>query len=89
MNRKEFFEASAKAGLGCCALALLGSAGEATAADAPAVDSEKQFVKNWMEDLFAALDTELDEATKVKVMAGCGVGASSRRVSSALQSRSG
>ena len=76
MNRKEFFEASAKAGLGCCALALLGSAAKAetVATDVPAVDPEKQFVKNWLEDLFAALDTELDEATKVKVMAGCGVG---------------
>ncbi|HUO98473.1 MAG TPA: hypothetical protein VMU01_07380 [Rhizomicrobium sp.] len=69
VNRKEFFS-------GCCVLALLGTNAKANTAAAPAAaaDPEKEFVKNWMEDLFAALDTGLDEATKVKVMAGCGVG---------------
>ena len=72
MNRKEFIAASAKTGLGCTALALLGMA-PARAEAAPA-DAEKTFVKNWLTDLFEAMDTELDEATKVKVMAGCGKG---------------
>lgn len=70
MNRKEFFQA----GAGCCALAMLGKPLRAETPAAAAVDPEKQFVKNWMEDLFEALDTQLDEATKVKVMAGCGTG---------------
>jgi hypothetical protein len=75
MNRKEFFATSAKAGLGCCAFALFG--GKAAAADTAAastVDPEKQFVTGWLTDLFEAMDTELDPETKVKVMAGCGVG---------------
>lgn len=67
MNRKEFF---ASAGAGCCALALFG----VSHAETSEVDQEKEFVKNWLTDLFEALDTELDQATKVKVMAGCGVG---------------
>jgi hypothetical protein len=67
VNRKEFFQA----GAGCCALAVFGTAAKA---EAPAADPEKEFVKNWLEDLFASMDTTLDQATKVKVMAGCGVG---------------
>ena len=63
MDRKEFFQ--------CCALAVLG--GEAQAA-APDQDQEKDFVKNWMADLFETMDRELDPATKVKIMAGCGRG---------------
>lgn len=72
MNRKEFFARSAKAGLGCCALALLGPAAAETASDA--ASEEKQFVTNWLTDLFAAMQGELDEATKVKLMAACGQG---------------
>jgi hypothetical protein len=72
VNRKEFFAATAKTGLGCCALAVFGST--AAAADTAASDQEKEFVTNWLTDLFEAMDTELDEATKVKVMAGCGKG---------------
>jgi hypothetical protein len=69
VNRKEFFAASAKAGLGCCAMAMFEPAGAEAAPDA-----EKQFVAGWLTDLFEAMDTELDEAAKVKVMAGCGKG---------------
>jgi hypothetical protein len=62
--------------LGCCALALFEgkASGQVEPAKAPEVDPEKVFVKNWMEDLFNAMDRELDEKTKVKVMAGCGQG---------------
>ncbi len=69
MNRKEFFAASAKAGLGCCAMAMVGPAGAEAAPDA-----EKQFIKGWLTDLFEAMDAELDEETRVKVMAGAGKG---------------
>jgi hypothetical protein len=68
MNRKEFFAQTA--GLGCCALAVFGS----TPAQADPASEEKEFVTNWLTDLFEAMDRELDEAAKVKVMAGCGIG---------------
>lgn len=71
MNRKEFFAASAKAGLGCCALAVLGQ--RASAAGDP-VSEEKAFVTNWLTDLFEAMDSDLDQETKVKLMAACGKG---------------
>ncbi len=76
MDRKEFFTASLKGGLGCCALVLLEGAAPpaAQAAETTEVDREKEFVKNWMSDLFDSLDKELDETTKVRVMAGCGQG---------------
>jgi hypothetical protein len=70
MNRKEFFANSAKAGIGCCAMALFGD--KAAAEDALPVDQEKIFVALWLGDLFESMDTELDQETKVKVMAGCG-----------------
>jgi hypothetical protein len=70
MDRKQF--------LGCCALVILDSA-DADAASAQTVETrpseaerEKQFVTNWLTDLFDAIDVELDEATKVKLLAGCG-----------------
>ncbi len=70
MDRKQF--------LGCCALAVLDSsaAGQSTAPSAQSseADREKEFVKNWLTDLFDTIDTELDEATKVRLMAGCGKG---------------
>ena len=60
----------------CCGLALFETAAVAQsppAAPSPA-DREQEFVKNWMADLFDSLDAELDEETKVRVMAGCGRG---------------
>jgi hypothetical protein len=66
MNRKEF--------LGCCGLAVLSGAPPARAADQSEADREKEFVKNWMEDLFDTIYAELDEKTRVKLMAGCGRG---------------
>jgi hypothetical protein len=72
MNRKEFFAASAKAGFGCCALAVLGAPAAAETDSAAA--QEKTFVTNWLTDLFEAMDTDLDQETKVKLMAACGKG---------------
>ena len=51
MDRKEFFVLSGKGAVGCCALALFGAA-PAPAAEETDADREKNFVKNWMEDLF-------------------------------------
>ena len=38
------------------------------------VQREKQFIVNWLTDLLDTIDTELDEETKVKLIAGCGRG---------------
>jgi len=73
MDRKEFFATSARAA-GCCALALFGGPAPAAAAEPTEADREKEFVKNWMEDLFDSMYAELDEKTRVQVMAGCGRG---------------
>ncbi len=68
MNRKEFFAAS----LGCCAMGLVGAKAAVTE-ETPATDQDR-FISGWLTDLFEAMDTQLDEETKVKVMAGCGTG---------------
>jgi hypothetical protein len=74
MDRKEFFTTSVKGTLGCCALALFDAPAPAQTATPSEADQEKEFVKNWMSDLFDSLDAVLDEQTRVKVMAGCGRG---------------
>lgn len=76
MDRKEFFATSVQASLGCCAFALMGQVAGTAGQSAPAAetDKEKEFLRNWLTDLFDTIDTELDEKTKVKIMAGCGKG---------------
>jgi hypothetical protein len=70
VNRKEFYRAAS----GCCALALFDVEAGAQAPAPSEADVERTFVKNWMEDLFDAMYEELDEKTRVKLMAGCGRG---------------
>ncbi len=71
MDRKEFLKGAA----GCCALVVLDAAAPAqTTAQPSEADREREFVKNWMTDLFDTIDAELDQATKVRLMAGCGKG---------------
>jgi hypothetical protein len=74
MNRKEFFATSVRGAVGCCALALFEGDAPATAAEQTEAEREKDFVKNWMEDLFDTMYQELDEKTRVRLMAGCGRG---------------
>jgi len=76
MRRSDFLVTSVKGGLGCCGLVVLDSIkrDSAKAAEPTEADRENEFVKNWMSDLFDSLDAELDEETKVRVMAGCGRG---------------
>ncbi len=78
MNRKEFFASAAG---GCCALALFDAKSEAAELspdDVNYVPPDKEFVTNWLNDLFTGLDAELDEQTKVKVLAYCGRGCVTR-----------
>lgn len=76
MRRNEFFTIVLKSSLGCCGLAVLDRAaqGSTQAAEPSEADREKGFVKNWLTDLFDAIDAERDESLKVRLMAGCGRG---------------
>lgn len=76
MDRKEFFTTSFKGTLGCCALAVLdnGALSAQQTAQPSEADREREFLKNWLTDLFDTLDSEFDEAARVKLMAGCGRG---------------
>lgn len=76
MRRNEFLSTAMKGSLGCCGPVVLNNAAQtaAHAAEPSDADREKEFVKNWISDLFNSIDAELDEETKVRVMAGCGRG---------------
>jgi hypothetical protein len=74
MDRKQFFVTSVKGAVGCCALALFDGVARAQAAEQTAADPEKIFTQNWMEDLFDTMYQDLDEKTRVQLMAGCGRG---------------
>jgi len=74
MDRREFLAASATGTPVCCALALFDGAAPAETPQASQADSEKQFTTNWLTDLFDTMYAELDEPTRVKLMAGCGKG---------------
>lgn len=58
----------------CCALSLFEIKAQAQDTKPAEIDREKEFVKNWLTDLFDSMDKVLDQQTKVKVMAGCGQG---------------
>ncbi|PTY08857.1 hypothetical protein DB347_04615 [Opitutaceae bacterium EW11] len=86
MNRSEFFHRSTQLACGVCAALVLGknSATAAEATSSPAatpVDEalkrakyENAFTNNWLTDLFDTIDAEVDPATKLKLMEGCGRG---------------
>lgn len=58
--------------------ATLGGQGGAAAADGSCADTlarlehEETFVNNWLGDLFAAMDAELDEPKRAALLAACG-----------------
>ncbi|HVZ63304.1 MAG TPA: hypothetical protein VG936_01860 [Lacunisphaera sp.] len=86
MNRAEFINRSAQWTCGSClALLIPGRAAALPASSAPEpvtpVDEalkqardENQFTANWLTDLFAAVDTEVDPAVQLKLMQACGRG---------------
>jgi hypothetical protein len=67
MDRKDFLR------MGCCAFAFLATDGAALA-EAPACDDRLNFIQNWVTDLMDTIDSEVDEATKIKLLSGCGRG---------------
>lgn len=75
MDRKEFLRS------GCCALAALGASpilsatSFAAAAEGTACDvNQLRFIQNWLSDLIEAVDKNLDESAKIKLMSECGRG---------------
>ncbi len=68
MDRQNFLR-------GCCALTVLSALSPAEAASAAASDEanpELKFIQNWLSDLMTAIDTGVDEPTKIKLMSFCG-----------------
>lgn len=84
MNRKDFFRGSLA--LGACTGCFLLSPNSLIASDAIPEDDEKyknflqekEFIQNWLTDLISTIETELDEPTRVKLLAGCGRGCFNR-----------
>jgi hypothetical protein len=84
MNRKEFFRNSL-AMSACAGCFLIPGSGLLANESIPEDDEkykqllqEKEFIQNWLSDLMGTIETELDEATKVKLLAGCGRGCFNR-----------
>ena len=84
MNRKDFFRSSlaASACAGCFLLpdTSLMASGSVSNQDEKYQQllQEKEFIQNWLTDLISTIETELDESTKVKLLAGCGRGCFNR-----------
>lgn len=84
MNRKDFFRSSLSAGAcaGCFLLPLQPVV--ALASDSTEYEKyqqllkDKEFIQNWLSDLLSTIETELDEPTRVKLLAGCGRGCFNR-----------
>jgi hypothetical protein len=76
MNRKEFLKRSVQGGFGTGALLVLNPSGAVAQAqeDPAAVKREKEFIENWLMDLLNTIGDELDEATQIKLIEGCGRG---------------
>lgn len=74
MDRKEFLR------IGCCGfIALTGIQSFAELADTPPAENPRlTFIQNWVTDLMDTLDAEFDEATKIKLISGCGRGCFNR-----------
>ena len=67
MDRKEFLR------MGCCAFAFLSAQSDAAAVPQPC-DEQLKFIQNFLTDLMDTIDGEVDEATKIKLLSGCGRG---------------
>jgi hypothetical protein len=85
MERKQFLCRTLQLGLGCsvAGLALEGVAPTLAAAadgtpqkpdEATLARMERDFVLNWLTDLLDTAETELDVATRIKLIEGCGRG---------------
>lgn len=79
MDRKEFLEKAGKVGICTSALLLLNQSGLPLSAAENAPDElerlkqERDFIINWMTDLRESIETNVDQKTKEKLFAHCGV----------------
>lgn len=81
MDRKAFSRKLAM--LGVCPLMisnLTASAGTPGPQDEKLkeIQSQKEFIQNWLSDLLESMDKNLDRETQEKIVAGCGVGCFNR-----------
>lgn len=80
MNRKDFLRSSLA--LGACSGCFLLPSNSLLASENIAPEDEKyqqllqekEFIQNWLTDLISTIEDELDEPTRVKLLAGCGRG---------------
>jgi hypothetical protein len=84
MDRKDFFRRSLTLSA-CAGCFLLPATSLVASTNVMSVDEkyqqlleEKEFIQNWLSDLISTIETELDEPTRVKLMAGCGRGCYNR-----------
>ena len=83
MERKQFIEKSLKLGISSCVLSSL-IFNETKAVTPPddqeltACKGEKDFMNNWLSDLFDSMEKTVDRETQVKIIEGCGRGCFSR-----------
>lgn len=86
MTRKEYLEKNFKLGLCSCAFLLTGTGNNlmptkvnnSTDDDLERIKAEKQFIENWLSDLFESMDKVLDRGTMIKLIEGCGRGCYNR-----------
>ena len=80
MNRSEFLRNTSRFACASCTAMVFGSGAETPAPTTPVDEAlknalgENTFTKNWLTDLFAAIDTELEPAARLKLMQACGRG---------------
>ncbi len=77
MHRKEFLLTSLKASIGCGALAASAECRCNASPQQPVgvpSPTDLEFMANWLADLLDTIETETDEATRTKLMEGCGRG---------------
>jgi hypothetical protein len=83
MKRSEFLRKSATMACASCATIVLGAPGAGSPSTVPGKalkqsQDENTFTNNWLTDLFAAIDTELDSGAKLRLMQATGRGCFNR-----------
>jgi len=78
MNRSEFLRTSASLACASCATLVLGATADPAVIETPVdealkkAQAENQFTNNWLDDLFATIDAEVDPVVQLRLMQGCG-----------------
>ncbi|MGE5402822.1 MAG: hypothetical protein ACM3S2_20675 [Ignavibacteriales bacterium] len=84
MDRKDFFGESLKYGLCACGLMafnpgnIFSSPDTTPGPEDSKIQKDKEFIVNWLNDLFNTMDEVLDEKTRIKLMEGTGRGCFNR-----------